>query len=87
MMYSSDRRFDIDPKDFTCRLRESEQESTEHFVVSCLALTDSEAPPTILNQFPDPCVNPVEFTNLILGVPWIEDKEFQEQLRLLCLHG
>ena len=68
----------------TCRLCDQGDEDPTHFLATCPALAGRRAellqaiPLALHVVVPDPAREPVEFTSTLLGVPWIDDTEFQE---------
>ena len=69
--------------DASCKLCGHTPEDAAHFVVGCHPLEDARsaalavAPPSILKILPCRVVDPLKFTELILGTCWIDDAAFQ----------
>jgi hypothetical protein len=68
----------------TCRLCDQGDEDPTHFLATCPALAGMRAellqamPLALHVVVPDPAREPDEITSTLLGVPWIDDREFQE---------
>ena len=69
--------------DASCKLCGHTPEDAAHFVVGCHPLEDARsaalavAPPSISKILPCRVVDPLKFTELILGTCWIDDAAFQ----------
>ena len=58
----------------TCKLCNSGEEDPEHFLAACNTLQAQRHAPLNL---PDPACDPSAFTEIILGIDWIDDLEAQ----------
>ena len=71
------------PNNSTCKLCHSEPEGPLHFIAKCPALSPvrsrlfSATPETIKPHLPDPKADPLQFTEVVLGLEWIKDTPTQ----------